>query len=301
MEATRLLVVVADDYGIGPETSRGILELAAQGVVGAAVLLVNSPYAGEGVRAWRQSGVPLELGWHPCLTLDPPAAAPRRVPSLVGPDGCLWPLPRFLARLALGQIRAEEIEAELAAQYDRFIDMVGGPPTLINSHQHTSLFPPVGAILRGLLARSRPLPYLRRVREPWGMLARVPGARIKRTGLSLLGRLEARALDRAEFPGPDWVAGITDPPSVRDPDYLVRWLTRVPGRVVELACHPGHHDITLIGRDCTARDGRLRRRVDELRLLGQPAFAEACRRAGFRPVAPAELRARWPRGASHVA
>ena len=102
MEATRLLVVVADDYGIGPETSRGILELAAQGVVGAAVLLVNSPYAGEAVRAWRQSGVPLELGWHPCLTLDQPAAGPRRVPSLVGPDGCLWPLPRFLARLALG-------------------------------------------------------------------------------------------------------------------------------------------------------------------------------------------------------
>src|SRR5437588_127944 len=43
----RCLVVVADDFGIGPATSRGILDLAAKGLVTGTVLLVNSPYAEE--------------------------------------------------------------------------------------------------------------------------------------------------------------------------------------------------------------------------------------------------------------
>src|SRR5437763_1536911 len=125
MDASRVLVVVADDYGIGPETSRGILELAAAGVVTGTVLMVNSPFAADAVRAWRASGVPLELGWHPVLTQDPPAAPPGRVPSLVGPDGCLWPLGRFLSRLYLYRIRPADIEAELRAQYRRFLELVG--------------------------------------------------------------------------------------------------------------------------------------------------------------------------------
>jgi predicted glycoside hydrolase/deacetylase ChbG (UPF0249 family) len=301
MDATRFLVIIADDYGIGPETSRGILELAAHGVVTGTVLLVNSPYATDTVRAWRQSGVPLELGWHPCMTMDPPIAPLRQVPSLVGPDGCLWPLGRFVTRLATGRIRPSEIELELHAQYRRFIDLVGRPPTVVNSHQHTALFPPVGRILRDVLSRYKPLPYLRQVREPYTMLARIPGARVKRTLLSVLGRWQANSQGKMGFPGNDWLAGITDPRWVKDPDFFTRWLARVPGQTVELACHPGYYDPTLIGRDCGPDDGLLQRRVDELHLLFQPAFGEACRRAGFTRVTPSELLARRKRGIHHAA
>jgi predicted glycoside hydrolase/deacetylase ChbG (UPF0249 family) len=288
MDAPRYLIVIADDYGIGPATSRAILELAGRGVVTGTVLLVNSPYAPEAVAAWRQSGLALEVGWHPCLTLDPPVAPAGRVPSLVGPDGCLWPLGAFLKRLALGLIRPGDLERELRAQLGRFCELVGRPPTLVNSHQHTSLFPPVGRILRSVLAARRPLPYFRRVREPWSMLRRIPGARVKRSLLTLLGRAEALQLERAGFPGQRWLAGITDPPWAADPEFFARWLTRVPGRDVELACHPGYHDPTLVGRDCTADDGLQQRRVDERHWLQQPTFGEACRRAGFTAVSPAE-------------
>jgi predicted glycoside hydrolase/deacetylase ChbG (UPF0249 family) len=303
MGTTRFLMVIADDYGIGPETSRAIRELALRGVVTGTVLLANSPYAAEAVRAWRQAGLPEEIGWHPCLTMDPPLTPPQRVPTLVGPDGCLWPLGRFLARLNLGRIDPGEIAVELRAQYDRFVELVGRPPALVNSHQHTSLFPPVGRILRGVLAQHQPLPYVRRVREPWEMLARIPGARVKRTVLTVLGRLEARCQARAGFPGNDWLAGITDPPAVRDPDFFVRWLTRVPGQNVELACHPGHPDPTLDGRDCRPGDGLAQRRVDELGLLLQPGFTDACRRAGFTLMSPSEWRiaARYGLGGCHVA
>jgi predicted glycoside hydrolase/deacetylase ChbG (UPF0249 family) len=289
MNGPRYLVVIADDYGIGPATSQAILDLAREGRVNATVLLVNSPYAEQAVQAWRRLNVPLELGWHPCLTMDPPVLPAGRVPSLVGGDGCLHPLGTFLRRVFLGQIHAAEVAAELRAQYDRFLDLVGQPPTVVNSHQHVQLFDPVGPVLLDLLQRRRPLPYVRRVREPWRMLLRVPGARVKRAFLSAFGRRDARRQERAGFPGNDWLAGITDPPCVTDTDFFVRWLTRVPGRVVELACHPGHWDATLVGRDCSANDGRIDRRVGEFRLMQDARFPEACRRAGFTCVTPAAL------------
>src|SRR5262249_61134323 len=140
-----------------------------------------------GVGAGGRAGGPRGLGWHPGLTLARPILAAERVPPLVGAAGRFWPLGAFLRRVCLGQIEPTEVEAELQAQLDRFTDLVGHPPTVVNSHQHASVFHPVGAILLELLARRRPLPYVRRVREPWPMLLQVPGARGKRAMLSVLG------------------------------------------------------------------------------------------------------------------
>ena len=65
MEPARFLMVVADDFGIGPETSKAILELARDNVVTGTVLLTNSPYAEPAVKAWRAAGLSADLGWHP--------------------------------------------------------------------------------------------------------------------------------------------------------------------------------------------------------------------------------------------
>jgi predicted glycoside hydrolase/deacetylase ChbG (UPF0249 family) len=215
----------------------------------------------------------------------------EQVPSLVDDQGRFWSLGRFILRLYAGQIQAHEIEAELQAQATRFRDLVGRFPTVVNSHHHVQVFAPVGAILRRILA-SGPRPYMRRVREPWRLLAQIPGARAKRVLLSVLGRREACGQEQEGFPGNDWLAGITDPPWVADPDFLVRWLSRLPGRVGELTCHPGYHDDTLLGRDCTFHDGQLRRRRHELHLLQQERFLEVCRHAGWTLISPTAWLAR---------
>ena len=74
----------------------------------------------------------------------------------------------------------------------------------------------------------------------------------------------------------------------------------VSGNVVELTCHPGLLDATLIGRDCTADDGMMQRRVRELELLADPRLAEACRSAGFTVLRPSQLAALY-RGGRDVA
>ena len=286
MNTSRALIVIADDFGIGPQTTRGILELAASGVLSGTVLLVNSPYAESAIASWRAAGRPLELGWHPCLTMDQPIAPIDRVRSLVNGTGQMWPLGRFLVRLTLGLVKPDHLRIELQAQYERFIALTGHAPTLVNSHQHVALFGPVGVILREVLRSQPTRPYLRRVCEPMRTLCRVPGAWIKRLGLSTLGRIQSRAQDREGFPGANWLAGITDPAWIKDPTFFKRWLNTITGPSVELMVHPGYLDETLIGRDCGADDGLLQRRVDELDLLTQPSFLDDCRAAGFHIVSP---------------
>lgn len=290
MRSPRYLVVVADDFGIGPETDRAILELGTQGIVTSTVLIVNSPFAARAVATWNKAGRPLELGWHPALTIDRPILPHEQVPSLVDATGQFWPLGQFLRKAMFGRLNPAEVVAELAAQYERYCDLVGEPPRLVNSHQHVSLFRPVRAALHHVLAGKPERPYIRRVREPWRMLTRIPGARVKRSVLNTLGRRQARELERDGFPGCDWLAGVTDPACTADPQFYTRWLSRIPGRVVELMCHPGYHDPTLIGRDCVEGDGWVSSRVRERELFRDPGLPDAIRAAGFEVLPASRLR-----------
>jgi predicted glycoside hydrolase/deacetylase ChbG (UPF0249 family) len=285
----RPATIVADDYGIGPETSRSILDLALGGRVTGTVLIVNAPDAERAVRAWLAADPPADLGWHPNLTLDRPILDPADVPSLVRADGTFWPLGAFLRRMCFGRIRMSNVRAEWRAQYQRFLKLTGRPPAIVNSHQHVSLFPPCDRALFDVLREHNARPYLRRVVEPGSALFRVPGARIKRTTLSLLGLRAARHAAARGFPGCDRLAGVTDPRHVADDRFWVRWLGKIGGNgSVEICCHPGYRDDTLIGRDCDAGDGLLRR-PRETALLRSPSFPSACERARLVPTRPSDL------------
>ena len=289
MSAARPLLITADDFGIGPDTSGGILDLAARGAVTSTVLLVTSPFAAAGVRAWEAAGRPLELGWHPCLTLDAPLLPPADVPSLVTAAGTFPPLGTLLTRLLLGRVKTAEVAAEFRAQLRRFIDLTGFAPANVNAHHHTHVFRPVGDALAAVLGGVVPRPFVRRVAEPWRTLRRVHGARLKRAFLSHRGRRAAGRQAAAGLPGNDVLLGITNPPFVRDPDFFGRWLRGAPGRFVELSCHPGRFDRTLDGRDGSLTDGQLHRRQHEYEHLSQPGFLKMVRDAGFEPVTAAEL------------
>jgi chitin disaccharide deacetylase len=301
MDATRHLLVIADDFGIGPETSRGILDLAVRGLVTGTVVLVNSPHAVRAVSEWRRAGEPAELGWHPCLTLDGPVSPPASVPSLVGMDGKFWPLGTFLRRLFKGRIRRDDIRTELLAQFRRFVDLAGRPPALVNTHQHVALFSPVGQVLRELFVDSPRPVYCRAVREPWHLLRSVGGARWKRAALNLAGRWQAGRFEQAGFLGADWLVGLSNPLDAVHPEYFTRWLLHAPGQAVELMCHPGHSDPTLGGRDGTPAGGSQPWRTEEFRRLADPEFAAACARVGFRRVRPSEWLDRRRRGLTHAA
>lgn len=281
---TRRLVVLADDFGIGPETSRGILELGRKGHVTGTVLLVNSPHASEAVARWRAEGRPMELGWHPNLTLDHPLASNRRVPSLVSETGNFHTLTAFLTRYFLGRIRQADLETELRTQWRRFIELVGHPPTLVAAHQHITLFPPLDRILHTILKEGGAPVYLRNVVEPWSLWRRVPGARFKRLVLNLLGRRSMALAQAQGFHGAEHLLGITDHRSVQAADFFTRWLSAVPGNCAELMCHPGYRDETLRRRDLWFAE-----RPQELELLRGEHFATICAEQGWTLTPPSRI------------
>ena len=88
-----------------------------------------------------------------------------------------------------------------------------------------------------------------------------------------------------------------DMTGLRNVDFRVS----VGGQVVELACHPGHADETLLGRDCPARDAQFLRRPRELELLRDARFARMCRHAGFTLVSPSQLHDVLCGGEAHAA
>jgi len=273
----RWLVVTADDFGIGAETSRGILDLAQEGCVTATVLLVNSPYAEDSVAAWKQRGRPVEMGWHPCLTLDRPASRPSLVPSLVDRRGRFHSLRSFLLRLSLGRINPEEIEIEWRAQLARFIDLIGSPPLLVNAHHHLHIFPSVAAALHRVLAENDLRPFVRRVVALPGPAS---GAWLKQRVLSWFGGRAAAALADHRYPGCDELLGLAAPPTAHNPSYVPAAISAASSRTVELTCHPGHADPQLIGRD------EVLFRTQERDRLRSPEFRRAVDAVGFRLVPP---------------
>jgi predicted glycoside hydrolase/deacetylase ChbG (UPF0249 family) len=273
----RRLLITADDFGIGPETSRGILDLAALGAITSTVLLVNSPYAEESVRQWNERGRPVELGWHPCLTLDAPVSKPGDVPTLVDDSGQFLKLGSLLKKLLLKRVDANHIELEFQAQLRRFRDLVGFEAQNVNGHHHVHIFEPVTMALMNVLKDSKP--YLRRVIEPRQTLMKVRGARLKRLILSRFGKRM-----RKDLPGNEALLGITDPLFVHDVNFFANWLRHSRGDVLELTCHPGHLDATLAGRDGSFEDGQLHRRAAEFARLSDPAFLDCVLACGFKRV-----------------
>jgi predicted glycoside hydrolase/deacetylase ChbG (UPF0249 family) len=281
----RQLLITADDFGIGPETTRGILDAARLGVVTSSVVLVNSPFAESSIREWDDAGRPVELGWHPCLTLDGPILPSSRVPSLVGSDGRFHKLSRFMKLIALGRINPADVRAEFRAQLDRFTELVGHPPLNVNAHHHVHVFRVVVDAIADVLAHLEPKPFVRRVVESRRTLWGVSGARLKRAFLAVRGRSAARRQSSRGFPGNETLLGVTDPQYVSDPEFFIKWLSASNGNLVELACHPGHPDATLKGRD----DDPLNRRPHELERLLSPDFHQAVQAAGFKLVTAAEM------------
>jgi predicted glycoside hydrolase/deacetylase ChbG (UPF0249 family) len=186
----------------------------------------------------------------------------------------------------LGEIRFDEVRAEFAAQYERFVKLIGSVPYNVNAHHHIHVFEPIRRALTAVLGQQKPTPYLRPVRENWATLLGVRGARLKRLILSHAG---TRSAAKKDFAGADRLVGITDPKFVHQPDFFQKWLYVTEEQSVELTCHPGHWDETLEGRDGSRTDGQMLRRVTELEGLLQSDFRAAIEAEGFTLVSAQDL------------
>lgn len=252
------VIVGADDLGLSPGVTQGILDAHRDGVVRSTSLLVTFPGAEEGAtlaRAERR----LEVGLHIDLVGGHPASDAARVPSLVDAEGRFHRLPQFTTRLLSGQIRLGEVATEVRAQAAR-ARMWGIEPRAWDSHRHTHLMPPVSRVV-ALVARQEGVRYLRRARPPRA------AATIK---AQLLGVASiASAVLLRGLPGNDWFVDLTALPERPDPAAVALYAA-YPG-LGEIVAHPGRPDDALRATGDTV----VLRRFDDLVVLMDPLLRSA--------------------------
>jgi predicted glycoside hydrolase/deacetylase ChbG (UPF0249 family) len=205
----RSLVVNADDFGISGGVNRGIAEAHRQGIVTSASLMIGRPGSDDAAQIARECPA-LSVGLHAVLPDEAPGSACR---------------------------------AALSAQLHAFRELLGRPPTHLDSHHHVHCRPPLlGAF--GDVADGYGIP-LRACSE----VRYLP---------SFYGRWGGRS-----HPEQVSVAG------------LIGLLERELGDgVTELACHPGYPDPDLVSSYAIERsleletlcDPRVRRFLERRRV-----------------------------------
>jgi predicted glycoside hydrolase/deacetylase ChbG (UPF0249 family) len=250
------MVVTADDLGLSPAVTRGILEAHRKGIVRSASLVVTFDASAEGAALARREP-DLEVGLHIDLVGGMPASEPSVVPSLIDADGRFWPLSEFARRVVTGRIRAAELASEIRAQVARARGW-GIAPLAWDSHRHTHLMPPVAGVV-GRVARDEGVRWIRRARSPRSWTGPKEAA--------LRAATMASALAYRGIAGPTWYIDLSSERPRLDAAGVA--LLATYGGIGELGSHPGYLDHAL-GPD----DRRLERERD-LRLLTDPLLHTA--------------------------
>ena len=228
----RLLIVNADDYGLTPAVSRGILRGVHDGVITSTSVLVLGCGFTRSV-GWLRDETSLGVGVHLALVgEDPPLSSARDIPTLVDRRGRLprsWR--RLLPKVMAKQIDLADVERELAAQIGVARE-AGLAIDHLNSHQHVHMFPGLRDIVVDLAHRFD-VPAVRVTR----MKGRGPVAwSMRRLATTLERELQA---DGIAFPGS--AAGL-DEAGRFDETAMLRALERFAASdvaSVELSGHPG--------------------------------------------------------------
>jgi predicted glycoside hydrolase/deacetylase ChbG (UPF0249 family) len=222
---TRYLIVNADDLGASPGVNRGILEAHQRGIVTSASLMVDAPGAAEaarlGLKAPRLSlGLHVDLGGAGGNGHGGGGAANGH-----GADGLLL---------------------ELTRQIGRFVELVGRPPSHIDSHRDVHRDP-------------RHLPAFAELARRWG----VP----------LRGYSPVRCLSK--FYG-QW-AGESHPEQLSVESLAHILESGVGAGATELICHPGYGDGVLVS-------SYLREREVEIATLCDPRMSRVLAGLGIELV-----------------
>jgi hypothetical protein len=207
----RWLIVNADDYGLTPGVTEGILLARRQGIVTSTTVLVTAGVDRD--QAARALDAGLGVGLHVNLTLGRPLTRARSLTDATG---------RFVRdpRLAAARARVRDVEAEVEAQIERFLRLFRRPPTHLDSHHHVGVLPPVREVI---LAAARRLGAAVRSQDA------VMRARVRAAGLATPDHFFGES-----GPGPCWT-----------PARTLERLRRLPPGVSEFMTHPGFSDEAL--------------------------------------------------------
>lgn len=269
------LILCADDYGLAPGVSRGILRLLAAGRLSAtSCMSLGQAWAGHAA-ALRAHTDQADIGLHLTLTDHRPLGTM----TSLAPAGALPSVGRLLALSLTGRIDRAEVALELERQLDAFEQAIGRPPAFIDGHQHVHQFPVIRDVVLDFWQRrlARTNAWMRVCAEPWRATLQRGLEAPKPWVITALGRALRRRARAAGIPINDRFAGIHDFSGRIPYAVLFESFIRDAGvGTLLVMCHPGEVDAELRAVDpvTTARE-------EELRFFESPEFSQQLARHGL--------------------
>jgi hypothetical protein len=271
------LIINADDFGRTPGVSTGIREAHLRGIVTSTTAMMNMPDMDKALRQVMRDCPRLGLGVHLVLTCGVPLLPHAQVKSLTDGKGNFYILNGLVRQLS--SLDLAEVRAEWRAQIEKFVSVTGLAPDHLDSHHHSSYYPPLFRIMLELAREYQcaiRLPFNDKESESFGDLP---------ADLAKQALQEAHHL-LAEFrpPCPDHViTSFYDLPAPRP--ALVDILEHLSDGVTEIMCHPGIVDNELL---CSSSYNS--QRQAELTALTDAAVAEKIKARGIELINFSQLR-----------
>ncbi len=273
-------ILCADDYGLSPAVSAGILEALSAGRLNATGAMTNRPNwraAARDLKALEgRGGEPRPLfGVHLNLTLGAPLTPARAL----APGGVLPKLSTFLRGAAVARGRRRRRPRDRGASFHAFEEAMGRPPDFIDGHQHVHVLEPVRGLLleeaatRGYAGKV----WLRDSADRPARILRRGVENTKALGLAWYGRGFAGDARAKGFSVNEGFSGFSAFDASRDfgADFA-RYLVQ-PGERHLVMCHPGHVDDELKSLDPVTTT-----REQELAFLLSDRFTQTMENAGAR-------------------
>ena len=268
-----VIVVTADDFGIGVPTSHGIIHAHLFGPVTATSLMVVTE---DHVKA----SVPLlviapnlDVGLHLVFTKcgHRPLKAGKSS-GLTDREGNFLTNGKLWMRAFGGKLNHAAIVEEISAQAELFKQLVGRSATHVDSHHHAHQLPVIRDALVEVIGKGI-LPRITRTTvEPAEIQKNVSGVKLKRAAANFIGHRAANLFDGNRISHNDYFFGMISSRDMRLQFPWIRSIENLPKTgLVEWIVHPGFPDETLKGRD-----DYLSERAAELKALTQsPGPADA--------------------------
>ena len=275
MALTNAFALCADDFGLSPAVTAGILDaLAARRLTATSAMTTQQNWP-EAARAFRALRPGADIGLHFNLTLAGPLGAMPRF----APNGAFPAMNAIVPAAWRRALPLLEIREELRRQIDAFETAYGAPPDFVDGHQHVHVLPGISdALLDELRARGldgklwlrdsadRPSRIFARGRH-WGKALTV-------AALARGFRAKARA---AGFSLNDGFAGFSDFDAGADYGADFETFLTAPGLRPLIMCHPGRVDEELARLDPVTAS-----RETELEFLLSPRFEQILAAKGVR-------------------
>jgi predicted glycoside hydrolase/deacetylase ChbG (UPF0249 family) len=239
--------VNADDFGLTAGVNRAISELHRERAITSTTLMARAAATTEAVNM-ALAAPSLGVGCHVVLLDGEPVLPPAEIPTLVDPKTGRFRtmISAFLLSLCSGRIRADDIEAEAAAQIAS-LQSRGLLLTHVDTHKHTHMFP---AVLRPILraARAAGICAVRNPFEPeWALRASVGASWARLAQVTVLRRLEpvcGKIIAEAGLATTDGTIAVAGT-GVLNASTLRSLLQQLPAGTWELVTHPGYNDADL--------------------------------------------------------